>query len=491
MKKTLSIILAALTVFSCFAFTSCKDDAKETLATTTTDPTVDTTPPEYLPDLSATDWGGKTFNMLTHSGFWGEQMDREATSEDPVTTAIYDRNRAIEARYNITINEVRNENANTVISDAFKSGIDDYHCVVMPAHLAGPLSSTGVFYDLAEIENLNLEKHYWDQTAKEDMAVDGKIFYATGDLCVSANMATFLMLYNKNLANKYGIEDDYVQMVRDGKWTMDYFIQQVAQYGYAEKDGDGVPSLKDSYGLAVQDEAITAFYFGMGGTIVDRDDANMPRIRLNNQYNKNIIESVYKLVKDGNHTINTHDWVAETGSATQDFASVKAFIEGRSLFFSSNASNMEVFRDMEDDFIVLPFPKNSEKQKNYKSFVYNGANMVSIPVTNKKEEETAFTGFVLEALAAESYKTVTPAYYEKTLKGKYQRDERSFEMLDVVFRNRVWDMGYICNFGDIAHALPDQIKVGSGTFSSFCRTNERKLMSAINDYVSAYEKADK
>ena len=55
--------------------------------------------------------------------------------------------------------------------------------------------------------------------------------------------------------------------------------------------------------------------------------------------------------------------------------------------------------------------------------------MFGIPVTNTKMD---MTGMLLEALAAESYRTVTPIYYEMALKIKYVRDDISAIMIDLV-----------------------------------------------------------
>ncbi len=488
MKRIISSVLVVLTIFSAFAFTSCEDNESVTTAQQNQGGTEDTVAPEYTPDLADTNWGDKEFVMLTSSGFWGEQFDREETSDDIVTSAIYNRNRAVETKYGVKIIEKRVSNPEVTIQDAFKSGENSYHCVAMPASYCAPIATDNIFRDLTDVENLDLDKYYWDQTAKDSLTIDNKIFYVTGDLCLSANQATFLMLYNKNLAAKYGIEDDFVQMVKDKKWTIDYLNQVISTYGYNDTDADSAVSVGDTFGLAMQQECYLAFYFGCNGTIIKKDDTDMPSIWLRTKNNISIIDKIYNLTRVDNKAIDTHDWLNVTGTATQDFASVQAFINGRALFFSSNASNMEVFRDMEDDFVVLPLPLMSESQKNYCSYVYNGANVIAIPVLNDKD--LAFTGFVLEALAAESYKTVTPAYYEKTLKGKYQRDDRSYDMLDVVFRNRIWDLGYIAKLGGIGDALTSNIKEGAN-FSSFYARNERQIVKAINDYVEAYENSDK
>ena len=48
---------------------------------------------------------------------------------------------------------------------------------------------------------------------------------------------------------------------------------------------------------------------------------------------------------------------------------------------------------------------------------------------------------------------VTPAYYDITLKGKYSRDEESIAMLDLIFNNRVVDLGDTLFCADIRDAF--------------------------------------
>jgi len=65
----------------------------------------------------------------------------------------------------------------------------------------------------------------------------------------------------------------------------------------------------------------------------------------------------------------------------------------------------------------------------FTTYNYANASSLSIPVTNSRPSET---GLVVEALAAESMYTLTPAYYDIALERKYMRDEESREMLDII-----------------------------------------------------------
>ena len=69
-------------------------------------------------------------------------------------------------------------------------------------------------------------------------------------------------------------------------------------------------------------------------------------------------------------------------------------------------------------------------------------------------------GAVMEAMAIESYRVVTPAYYEVALKGKYSKDPQSWEMLDMIVNNLKINGGllYTINISDITQKFRTAIK---------------------------------
>ncbi len=485
MKKIVAIFLALVTVLCSFAFVSCDSgDDDETLATVTRDPN-EITDPNYMHELPQTNFNGREFNILTNNGFWGDTIDEESESDDPVKSAKYKRNRLIEETYGIVINEVKHENAKSAIQTSYNAGTDDYDAVSLCSYDCASLAANGYFQDLTSIENLDLNKYYWDQSMIRDLSVDDKNFFVTGDMFTTPLAGTFVILFNKRLQRDYDLPDFY-DMVRNKTWTIDYFTQLInnPSYGYSD-DGNSSVGPEDRFGFAMQEEVYLALFYGMGGKLTAKDEADLPVMNLSTRTNLDLVDKVNSVTKTGNNTIDSHEWLDYSSGG--GFVSGSIFDEGRSLFFSSNASNIAGFREMEDDFGVLPLPLKNESSE-YLSFVYSGANVVAIPMQNK--EDASFAGFVLEVLAAESYRLLTPAYYDQTLKGKYQRDEDSYEMLDIACRNRVWDFGYVCSFGNIYAPFISQIKEGSGTFASFMQRMERKFKTDLDKYIEAYEDAD-
>ena len=81
----------------------------------------------------------------------------------------------------------------------------------------------------------------------------------------------------------------------------------------------------------------------------------------------------------------------------------------------------------------------------------------------------------MEALNCGAYKTVIPAYYEITLKGKVTRDSESEEMLDIIFNNMLFDYGDTWWCDDIR----------DGIFGKMFKTDNRDYASKLASVEAA------
>ena len=58
-------------------------------------------------------------------------------------------------------------------------------------------------------------------------------------------------------------------------------------------------------------------------------------------------------------------------------------------------------------------------------------------------DDLEMIGIVTEAMNAEGWKTLIPAYYDVTMKYKGVRDEEAIAMLDQILEDRIYDFGYV------------------------------------------------
>ena len=120
---------------------------------------------------------------------------------------------------------------------------------------------------------------------------------------------------------------------------------------------------------------------------------------------------------------------------------------------------------MDTDFGILPMPKLNEQQPHH---ISEGAypHVMTIPATTSDLERT---GIILEALCAESRITTLSTYLDTMLVNQVlSRDEESGEMLDIIFSNRLYDMGKLF-----------WREHTTGAVSSLMSNNNRDIVSAI------------
>ena len=77
-----------------------------------------------------------------------------------------------------------------------------------------------------------------------------------------------------------------------------------------------------------------------------------------------------------------------------------------------------------------------------------------------------YSGIVSESLAYHSETLVTPAYYERNLVGRQIKDVESTDMLDIIFDNRTYDLGFYYRTGDLSSMLLNMLRTGNTAFAS-------------------------
>jgi len=250
-------------------------------------------------------------------------------------------------------------------------------------------------------------------------------------------------------------------------------------------DGDGVMGPEDFYGYATQNDLYVGFIFGAGEGFADKDEADMPVVRPLTEKFSNMIDKIAEIMENKNATINSSDFPELYSDGI--WYGNKAFIEDRALFFGTMASMFKTLNaQMQSDFGILPMPKYDESQEHYNTYLYSGATSISVP-NNLSEDELFFTGFVLEAMAAESRKLVVPAFYDVTMKIKYARDDESSQMLDIIFERRSCDLIYVNDFGGFYSGMVwDVLKKENYNLASFYESRSISTQKAIDAYVEKF-----
>jgi len=498
MKKLLAfLLLTALVLSACGGESGGNTDDSErsggdkAAESTTASPTE---PEKIYPELPPVDLGGYEFTFLSwgiNSADWAEWDHRDFTAEeingDIINDAVYQRNQKIEEKYNITINEigVQHGEFNSMVTRSIGAGDDNYDVVGPQLFGFPPLAQNGNFIDWFSVPNLDLKMPWWDQGTIRDLSIIGRLFILQGDLLIVDNDSMEAMIFNKRIHQDHALDNLY-DIVKRGEWTFSKLYEMsrgVAQ----DLNGDGVMYIKDDlFGIITQADTNVSFFVSGGEKICAKDANDFPIITFGSERGYRITDIISEIMLDEENVVHLHRYEGKFAIYDEQ---VKMMEEDRALFSWIRMRIVERLRGMETDFGLLPLPKLDAVQEKYITHMnpHTGRGL-AIPVT---ASNLGRTGMILEDLSAESRYTLQPAYYEINLKGKYARDDESYEMLDIILNNTAHDIGYVYNFGSFAGDI--MLRHGQNKKSDYASAFEKveaKMQIAIDKVVEAYENLD-
>ncbi|MCL2816269.1 MAG: extracellular solute-binding protein [Oscillospiraceae bacterium] len=493
-KKTILLVSAAILLLSLF-LGSCqtgseKDDDKNTGNPEQAETAGDQKEANIYPDLEAKDFGGYEFTFLSrlNSNWFTEEWDhRDLFSEkingEIINDAIFNRNKKIEEKYNIKINEIAVQYDQFIpkVSQAVKAGDDIYDtlCTHLVSEIA-TLAQGGNIIDLFSMPVIDFAKPWWNQGGIKDLSIARKLFILPGDLFILGNDSMEAMIFNKSVLKENALENPY-EIVKAGEWTFDKLIIMIKGVS-KDLNGDGKMDPKDDmFGCLLQADTDLSFIVSGGEKICAKDENDYPVITFGSDKCYRITEAVSALMLDTDNVVNLHR-LGELGYPTQ----IQMMEENRALFSWVRMRVVESLRGMEMDFGIIPLPKLDNTQEKYITHMnpYTGVGVSITPVASNLER----TGMILEDLCAESKYTLQPAYYEINLRGKFVRDDDSYEMLDIILSNTAYDIGYIYDFGGFANTI---LFFGTNKKTEYASTFEKmepKMQIDIDKTIEMYEK---
>ncbi len=476
MKKNISVLLL-LAMLLTQSLTGCNGGEVVTETNAETGNTMDETTAETT--LSAAEKRAATEDSLPDGlDFGGESVHIFAREETPfdyemgvpeltgdvVNDAIYERNLAVSERLNVSISvdPTAAGNAQEAIRKYVLAGDDVYTFCVGKSFHVPHLVLEGCMLNAKDIPYLDFDMPWWIQNLNDEMTVLGQLYFISGDITLSMYQYSSMLYANMALVDEHGIEDNLYDLVMEGKWTIDK-LQELVNMTSVDLNGDGTINQNDRFGLAVMDAAnILAMGFAGGLHITEKNSAGIPVLAMNNAHAYDVFDKINALLTDKTTVMNPFN-----GSVVAADVDAKAmFINNQLLFFSGTLLDANDFRDMESEYTILPFPKYDEAQKEYATLSRDSYSIVVFPSTLGNTE---MAGAVCEAMAAESYRNVTPAYIDVVLKGKYSRESTTAELVDVVLGAVTYDFGncYSFTMGYITHVFQNAIENGEAYASRY------------------------
>ncbi len=435
MKRQISILLLiAMLAGTAISCGESGTPSETTGGDNVTTPEVTTELTDGLPDknmeefeLSILGDGGLTNTWIT------VQLDAESETGEKINDAIYKRNRAMEERFNCKIVVSTNGWYNTVKNyGTFVMSGDNVYDIIM-VQATDSMTVIDYLADFNNVPHVRLDKEWWNPLASSIYAMGGKQTAAAGNFSLSYASAANCLLFNKRLYDEMNVGENMYDLVREGKWTFDKFVE-IAKKAVNDVDGNTVMDANDTYGYAGVIKSIHhQFVIGAGLHYVDSDPEGYPSFNV--AEDEKFIGLFEKFVNLYNENPNIYFWPADVN----DDNCRPQFAKGSVLFCNAWPHNVGTLREMKDDFGILPSPKYDEAQEIYYSNMANGE-VTTLP-RSFQEDRLENIGILLEAMSFYTNQEIYPVYKEVVVDTQYTRDDDSIEMLDIIFANVVYDFG--------------------------------------------------
>lgn len=411
--------------------------------------------------LPVIEYDDADFMIWCDGGPYNHFYDAELTGE-VVDDAVYERNLSVKERFKINLQYDLNDNENWRDKNPMKSSIlaaDGAYSLVSGVTLyIAPPAIAGCFANLNKVNYLDLSRQWWSQHINSNIEVNGRLYMASGFFDMPTVARADVTYFSTEMLNNYNLGSVY-DLVYDGTWTFDKMLE-MAQTAAADLDGNGIFDEKDQYGITSQWDVFGIQITTTGYTYAaNNDDGTITLTGYNDSLIK-ISEKIYDLLYNADYYYSGYTYQGQHNYENM----MDLFTDNRALFLMNGIDKTQypAMREM-GTYGILPTPKFSDSQEEYGTFT--SAFVSAIPVDSADYERSAI---ILEALEAESYKQVLPAYYDIALSNKYLNDEDSVNMLNIIYDNTYCDFTYIYAESGLDTALAFSVGI-------------------IKDYVSWYD----
>ena len=437
-------------------------------------------------ELGEQDLGGYEYRIVA-SDNKSETIWVESQTGDVIDDAVFERNAAVEDRFNTKIVIAYDEpytDASTKLTRSITAGEDAFDLLSFHVVQLGLLSLSDYFLNWYDIPNIDFEKPWWSPSTVNDLTYNGVCVTAIGDMALSALSAAYCVFYNKRLGAEYDFEDLY-EVVNNGEWTLDY-ITALTKDIYRDLNGNGtIDTQNDLFGyLSDCASNLNAYLWAFDNPVFKK--------------NGDVLEYTYKTEKVSEivtklcDTFSLYDGI-KFDKTHKNAENNSAHAYGRDMFAKGQAvltngyisMSLTHFRELEDEFGILPYPKWDTAQEDYITMSDGHHEAMAVPKTAGNLEAI---GTITEALCAESYKILVPAYYDVALKVKSTRDEQSIAMMDLIVNARVFDFGYVYDAWKGSSFFLEQLVSANNTnFESFYSKKEKALTKHYNEVIEYFE----
>lgn len=395
-------------------------------------------------DLPEMHFNGRDFRFLVDEKY-AYQLYSEDTSGVGLNFEIYERNRRVEDRFDVKIgymDSLGKESQDLLVTYA-QVGEHVAEVCAYEQYMGNTPAIYFCWENWANIPHLNFDRPWWNKESIDNLTINDYVFNISGDLALSAIQMTWCLAFNMNLMEDWGYPaEELYTLVWNGEWTLDKLIA-ITSTLWNDKNGNG--------------EGDDGDFFGFGSPVGIRHPEDRGR------FNENVIPWITAFDEHAITVGEDKRSLTNTLGTEKIYAALEKLVNFHnncvgvnmnaeaSLFAKGKIGIYTALLDIlvtdlhDSDFTagLLPLPKYDTAQEKYITSPDSYFTMFGVPVTLPGEDYD-LVGVIMEALNAESWKTVYPAYYEYALRGRYSADENMARMVELIADSRIYEYAPLC-----------------------------------------------
>ena len=231
---------------------------------------------------------------------------------------------------------------------------------------------------------------------------------------------------------------------------------------------------EDRYVFVVEGTFGNALYMSGGLVAVSSDSEGNWTLNIGSEESVNLVDKCAAIFNDPSK-------IYTDVNASNPTLYSALFTEGRCLFISANIMHTTSYRDMDDDFGILPVPVFNEGDPYLTACNTWLPSGIAIPLTCQDTEKI---GLITETLAAYSHEYLMPAIIEKTL-GKIARDSTSYQIMMILYDNSAFDFNTIMNFSDTSNMLRAAVIGATENFASSYKKIQKPAEKQLSKFIES------
>lgn len=457
---------------------SCREESglpQETGETEVTE--VDTEEPYYLDTLPQAVGDLDTFRIMTIQGNIPNEKAME--SDNAVAQSLWSRDVRMEDRYGIRFSYRAVENSNKAVDDMRIAASNNdsnncYHAFITSAMRLMNISANGYTQNLNTVENLDLERRWWNQSLRSTLNIGGALYCSAGPYSEFYYHSAICLAYNKQIAASHEIGDLY-SLVDSGDWTLEQMRIFCTEYDVTvDINNDGMNE-EDIYSVAAFNGIMYGLFAGAGGTFSTLNEAGQVVCNLATAKDEALVSEIAAIFRDGVTT-----YYGNYKPSADMFTGNKALF----LYTSTGYIN-DYLPSSKVVYGIIPLPKRDRAQETYVTCAWPSSNYcVSIPY-GLDPENRQFAGLMLGAYCFLSYEIVRPVKYEKVLQNQVAPDPDAKRMLDLLFDTLYFDLNLVFDFGQSRTLISKTISTGNtAAYLTEAYKNAPKVTDGINKLLT-------